>query len=70
MGEVRSSGVTALTVEGITPNDAQKSQVSDALVMYANSILGAAPGLKVHTAIIEADGVHVTGTAPDSITYP
>ena len=69
-GQVGSSGATKLTVEGIGANDAQKSQVTDALVLYANSLLAAAPGLKVDSATIEADGLHVSGTAPDSLSYP
>ena len=69
-GEIRSSGVTELSVEGISANAAQKGQVSDALVLYANSLLSAAPGLTIESASIEGDGLHVSGVAPDSLAYP
>jgi len=69
-GQVKSTGATNVTVEGIGANDAQKSQATDGLVMYANSLLTAAPGLKVDSASIQADGLHVSGTAPDSLSYP
>ena len=69
-GSVTSGGATDLTVEGIPANSAQKAQVTDALVLYANSVLHAAPGLAVDSAAITADGLSVTGSAPDSITYP
>jgi hypothetical protein len=69
-GQVTSSGVNELSVEGISANSAQKGQVSDALIQYANSLLSAAPGLKIDSASIQADGLHASGTAPDSLSYP
>ncbi len=42
----------------------------DALIDYFNAYLAAAPGLTIESASIGADGVSVTGTAPDSITFP
>ena len=39
------------------------------LVAYMNGYLAAAPGLKVAAADLTADGVHVTGTAPDTISW-
>ncbi len=49
---------------------AQKAQVGGALVDYFNAYLSAASGLTVESASIGADGVTVTGTAPDSLTFP
>jgi len=69
-GRIDSTGVTALSVEGIPGNDAQKAQAGGALVDYFNAYLAAAPGLTIESASIGADGVAVTGTAPDSITFP
>jgi len=69
-GQVYSTGATDLTVEGIGANSGQKSQVSSALVLYANKLLSEAPGLTVDTAAIQADGLHVSGSAPDSLSYP
>ena len=69
-GQVIIRGVSDLTVEGISANAAQKGQVRDALTTYANSLLSAAPGLTVDTASIQADGLHASGTAPDSLSYP
>lgn len=40
------------------------------LVDFANAYLAAAPGLKVESATIGPEGVHVIGTAPDHITWP
>lgn len=69
-GGISSPGVSVLTVEGISANEGQKAQVGGALVDYFNEYLSAAPGLSVELAAITADGVRVTGTAPDSLAYP
>jgi hypothetical protein len=69
-GQISSTGVTDLTVEGITGNAGQKAQVGDALVAYFNAYLAAAPGLTVKSAVITGTGIDVEGTAPDSLTYP
>ena len=69
-GAVHSTGATTLSVEGIAVSAGQRATASGALVDYANSLLGAAPGLVIDTATITAGGVSVTGTAPDSIGYP
>jgi hypothetical protein len=69
-GTVQSPGPTNLTVEGISPNSAQTAQVGGALVTYANAVLAAAPKLSIDAASIQADGLHVSGSAPDAITYP
>lgn len=69
-GRVETTGVTALSAEGIPANDAQKSQVGGALIDYFNAFLAAAPGLSIESASIGPDGVTVTGSAPDSLTYP
>lgn len=69
-GQISTAGVTDLSVEGISGNDAQKTQVGDALVTYANAYLAAAPGLAIQSARITAAGLEVKGTAPDSISAP
>jgi len=69
-GQVSSSGATDLSIEGISGNAGQKAQVSTALVRFFNAYLAAAPGLTIDTASIGADGVTVTGSAPDSLSYP
>lgn len=69
-GRITSTGATALTVEGINGSDGQRAQAGSALVGYFNAYLAAAPGLTIESASITADGVTVTGTAPDSLTLP
>jgi len=69
-GRVESTGVTGLSVEGIPGNEGQKAQVGGALVNYFNAYISAAPGLTIESATLGADGVTVTGTAPDSLTFP
>ncbi len=69
-GQLSSTGVTALSAEGIPGNDGQKAQVGGALVDYFNAYLAAAPGLTIESASIGADGVTVKGTAPDSLAFP
>jgi hypothetical protein len=69
-GRVSTTGVTALTAEGFPANDGQKAQAGSGLVDYFNAYLAAAPGLTIESASIGADGVSVTGMAPDSITFP
>jgi hypothetical protein len=68
-GRLDSTGVTDLMVEGISANDGQKAQAGGALVDYFNAYLAAAPGLKIESATLGADGVRVSGTAPDSLTF-
>ncbi|NTU71666.1 MAG: hypothetical protein HGB10_07610, partial [Coriobacteriia bacterium] len=69
-GRVTTSGVSSLNVEGMPTTDAQKSMAGDAFTTYFNEYLKAAPGLSLDSAVITADGVVVSGTAPDSLTYP
>lgn len=69
-GSVDSPGATSLSVEGIPGSSGQKAQVTGALVSYFNAYLSAAPGLTIESATLTADGVTVTGTAPDSLAYP
>ncbi len=69
-GHIITPGATKLSVQGIPGSAAQKAQVSDALATYFNAYLSAAPGLHVDAARIYANGFGVTGTAPDTISYP
>jgi hypothetical protein len=69
-GAITSSGATQASGEGIPLSAGQAQQVTQVLLGYLNGYLAAAPGLKIESASITADGVHVTGTAPDSLTMP
>jgi hypothetical protein len=58
-----------VTAAGIPIPGSQGQQVVKVLLAYVNGYVGAAPGLKVVSATVTGDGVHVTGTAPDSISW-
>jgi hypothetical protein len=69
-GSIISSGATKATAEGFgVPADKAK-QATELLLVYLNAYLRAAPGLKVDSATITSGGLHVSGTAPDSLTLP
>ena len=69
-GSVTSSGATAASVEGLPLNAGQRAQITGALVGYVNAYLSAAPGLTMSSAKVTADGIAVTGIAPDRIELP
>jgi hypothetical protein len=70
MGSITSPGATKVTAEGFTVSGDRAAQATDMLLVYLNAYLAAAPGLKVQKAAVTADGVSVSGTAPDSLTLP
>ena len=69
VGQVATAGPLDIQAEGFPVTGAQGDQATQMLIAYMNAYLGAAPGLKVATATLTADGVHVTGTAPDTISW-
>lgn len=69
-GRVASSGATAATAEGVPLNSGQRARLTGALVGYANAYLTAAPGLRIASAKVAADGITVSGVAPDRISLP
>ena len=69
-GRVTSTGATAASAEGFSLNASQRSQITDALLGYVNAYLDAAPGLRIGSAKVTADGIAVTGQAPDRIELP
>lgn len=68
-GTVRSPGATSATAEGFTLSKSQRAQLTGAVITYANEYLSSAPGLTIDTAEITADGMVVTGTAPNSLEF-
>jgi hypothetical protein len=68
-GQITRNGAPSANAEGIDVSGAQAEQAASVLIDYLNGYLAAAPGLKVDSATITTDGVHVTGTAPDRITW-
>jgi hypothetical protein len=68
-GQIVTTGQLAVTAEGFSLGGSQADQATQLLLAYANGYLAAAPGLKVSTALVTTDGVVVTGTAPDSISW-
>lgn len=69
-GSVESPGATSASVEGFSLSGGQLDQVTTAMLDYVNAYLAAAPGLRIGSARVIADGVVVTGTAPDRLEYP
>jgi len=68
--QVVSPAPLTVQAEGIQLGGGQAQQATQLLLGYANVYLEVVPGLKIASATITPDGVHVTGSAPDSITWP
>jgi hypothetical protein len=68
-GRIMLTGAASVNAEGMPIGGAQAQQATTLLLAYANSYLAAAPGLHVDTAVVTPQGVHVQGTAPDSLSY-
>jgi len=68
-GKITSPGATKATAEGFTLNESRRAQLTDGVITYANEYLSSAPGLTVESAEITADGMVVTGMAPDSLSF-
>ena len=67
-GTITSPGATKVVAEGFTVTGDRATQATDMLLLYLNAYLKAAPGLTVDSAAVTADGVEVSGTAPDSLS--
>ena len=68
-GKIVPDGSFTANAGGISVGGAQAAQAAGILLEYLNRFLAAAPGLKVSSAAVVTGGVHVTGTAPDSISW-
>jgi putative transposon-encoded protein len=68
-GKIVVTGAPTVEAEGFPVGGTQAQQATDVLLQYLNGYLAAAPGLHVDSAEVTADGVHVRGRAPDSISY-
>jgi hypothetical protein len=68
-GKIALAGDATIDAEGMRLGGAQAQQATDLLLSYANSYLAAAPGLRIASAQITPGGVHVKGTAPDTLSY-
>jgi hypothetical protein len=69
-GKLVALGPITISAEGVDLSGPQADAASSLLLQYGNGYLAAAPGLKVDTAeITPAGNIHVTGTAPDKISY-
>lgn len=55
--------------EGATLNGTQAQQATQILLAYLNAYLEAAPGLQISSATVTPEGVHASGTAPNSISW-
>jgi hypothetical protein len=68
-GEIRTTGLTSLVVEGFTIGGDRRRQAQDALLEYFNRYLDAAPGLAVDSAEAIEGGVRVVGFAPTKVVH-
>jgi hypothetical protein len=68
-GRIVAPNPLSVSVAGLPIGGAQGKQVTALLLAYTNGYLAAAPGLKIDSATLTADGVHAIGTAPDSISW-
>jgi hypothetical protein len=68
-GQIETAGQVSATMNGFPVPGSQADKAAGLLVRYLNGYIDAAPGLKVESARVEADGIHVTGTAPDKISW-
>ena len=68
-GRITSPGATEATAEGFSLSGAKRAQLTNGVITYANEYLDSAPGLTVDSAEITAEGLVVTGTAPDTLAF-
>ena len=68
-GKIVPTGAFIANTSGLSIGGGQAAQAAGALIGYLNQYIAAAPGLTVGSATVTADGVHVTGTAPESISW-
>jgi len=68
-GRITLTGGATVGAEGLKISGDQAQKATAALLAYANNYLAAAPGLHVESAEVTPQGVHVKGTAPNSLAY-
>jgi hypothetical protein len=68
-GSIQITGPVRANIGGLTWNRQQATQAGGVIVNYLNALLVAAPGLQISTADLVDGGVHVTGTAPNTIEW-
>ena len=68
-GTITLTGQPSVNAEGLPIGGAQAEQATAAVLAYVNDYLAAAPGLSIASAQVTPSGIHVTGTAPDTLTY-
>jgi hypothetical protein len=69
MGSIQVTGPVRANIGGLTWNRQQATSAGGVIVNYLNALLVAAPGLQISGAEIVDGGVHVTGTAPNTINW-
>ncbi len=69
-GAIVAQGPVRVSVEGFGVGGERARQAADAALAYLNEFLDAAPGLTVDAAEITAEGLRVTGSAPDLLINP
>ena len=68
-GKIVPNGTFTANTGGLTISGGQAAQAAGILIGYLNEYIGAAPGMTVGSAAVTTGGVHVTGTAPDSLSW-
>jgi hypothetical protein len=68
-GKIVPNGDFVANTNGLTVKGTQALRTALIAIAYLNAYLRAAPGLKVQSATITTAGIHVTGTAPDRISW-
>lgn len=69
-GSIVARGPVRVSVEGFGVGGERGRQAADAALGYLNDFLDAAPGLTILEAEITAEGLRVSGQAPDSLVNP
>jgi hypothetical protein len=69
-GSIVAQGPVNVSVEGFGVGGERGRQATEAVLAYLNEFLDAAPGLTLDTAEITAEGVRISGRAPDSLLNP
>lgn len=69
-GRIVPQGQISVSVEGFGVGGERARQAVEAAFGYLNDFLNAAPGLTVESAEIKAEGLRVSGTAPEVLYNP
>jgi hypothetical protein len=68
-GHLSPAGAFTANVEGVGVSGAQAGQLANGVTQYFNRVLDSAKSLHVDAATIGPQGVTVTGSAPDSVSW-